>query len=60
MRWGGYEAFVAVIAAATAPGFAWSAQPIGCIIEPERVADVGSPVFGVIQAVLVERGDRVR
>ena len=60
MRWGGYEAFVAVIAAATAPGLTWSAQPIGCIIEPERVADVGSPVIGVIQAVLVERGDRVR
>lgn len=60
MRWGECKVFVAVIAAATGSGFAWSAQPIGCIIEPERVADVGSPVIGVIQAVLVERGDRVR
>jgi RND family efflux transporter MFP subunit len=39
---------------------AWGAQPIGCIIEPERVAEVGSPVIAVIQTVLVERGDRVR
>jgi RND family efflux transporter MFP subunit len=40
--------------------WAWSSQPIGCIIEPERVADIGSPVIGIIQSVLVDRGDRVR
>lgn len=60
MRWGGLKLVVAIIAAAAASDSAWCAQPIGCIIEPERVADVGSPVIGVIQAVLVERGDRVR
>jgi RND family efflux transporter MFP subunit len=46
--------------AAAVAGAAFGAQPIGCIIEPERVAEVGSPVIGVIQSVLVERGDRVR
>jgi len=35
------------------------AQPLGCLIEPFRVADVGSPVIGVIEALHAERGDRV-
>jgi RND family efflux transporter MFP subunit len=35
-------------------------QPLGCLIEPFRVSDVGSPVIGVIEATLVERGDRVQ
>lgn len=34
-------------------------QPIGCIIEPDEVVDVGSPVVGVIQSI-VKRGDVVR
>jgi RND family efflux transporter MFP subunit len=38
---------------------ALAAQPLGCLIEPFRVADVGSPVTGVIESVQVERGDRV-
>ena len=38
---------------------AWAAAPIGCLIEPERVAEVGSPVVGVIDAVRVDRGDTV-
>lgn len=33
-------------------------QPYGCIIEPDEVVDVGSPVIGVIQTI-VKRGDRV-
>ncbi|MGH8663085.1 MAG: efflux RND transporter periplasmic adaptor subunit [Burkholderiales bacterium] len=33
--------------------------PVGCLIEPERVAEVGSPVVGVIDAVRVDRGDKV-
>ena len=40
-------------------GAAWAAQPLGCLIEPFRVSDVGSPVIGVIHETLVERGDRV-
>jgi RND family efflux transporter MFP subunit len=35
-------------------------QPLGCLIEPFSVSDLGSPVVGVIEQVLVERGDRVR
>jgi cobalt-zinc-cadmium efflux system membrane fusion protein len=40
---------------------AWSATavPLGCLIEPERVADIGSPVVGVIDSVRVDRGDAV-
>lgn len=40
-------------------GFACAAQPLGCLIEPFGVAEVGSPVIGVIEAIHVERGDRV-
>lgn len=36
-----------------------AAQPLGCLIEPQQVAEVGSPVIGVVQEMLVERGDRV-
>ena len=35
-------------------------QPLGCLIEPFSVSDVGSPVVGVIETVHVERGDSVR
>ena len=38
---------------------AWAAQPLGCLIEPERTAEIGSQVVGVIEAIPVERGDRV-
>ncbi len=51
---------IAIAAAALSAGTAQAAQPIGCIIEPDRVAEVGSPVVGVIQSILVERGDYVR
>lgn len=50
----------AVILAMAATGEAWAAQPFGCIIEPERMADVGSLFIGVIEEVKVQRGDRVR
>jgi RND family efflux transporter MFP subunit len=35
------------------------AQMMGCLIEPERIAEVGSPVIGVIDSIGVERGDFV-
>jgi RND family efflux transporter MFP subunit len=35
------------------------AQALGCLIEPFRVSDVGSPVIGVVEATSVERGQRV-
>ena len=36
-----------------------AAQPLGCLIEPFRVANVGSPVIGLVESILVERGDFV-
>jgi membrane fusion protein, heavy metal efflux system len=49
-----------LIALATAASTsAAAAQPLGCLIEPHRVIDVGSPVVGVVESVNVERGDRV-
>lgn len=48
-----------VIAAGLLPA-ASLAQALGCLIEPWRVSDVGSPVIGVIETMAVERGQRVR
>lgn len=42
-----------------ASSWAGGAQPLGCLIEPFRVVDVGSPVIGVVESVKVERGDRI-
>jgi RND family efflux transporter MFP subunit len=50
-------AFVTFASAAST--WAAAAQPLGCLIEPHRVVDVGSPVVGVVESVKVERGDRV-
>ena len=47
-----------LMAALAAPS--WAAQPMGCLIEPERVAEVGSQVVGVIESMSVERGDLVK
>ena len=35
-------------------------SPIGCIIEPDRVAELGSQVIGVVESISVERGDKIR
>ena len=36
------------------------AQPLGCLIEPQSQAEVGSPLVGVVETVAVERGQAVR
>ncbi len=36
------------------------AQPIGCLVEPNEVIEVGSPVIGLLERVFVDRGDLVR
>ncbi|MCB1914613.1 MAG: efflux RND transporter periplasmic adaptor subunit [Rhodocyclaceae bacterium] len=36
-----------------------AAVPLGCLIMPEQQADIGTPVVGVVESVLVDRGDRV-
>jgi RND family efflux transporter MFP subunit len=33
---------------------------VSCLMTPERVADIGSPVIGVVSAVQVDTGDEVR
>lgn len=33
---------------------------VGCLISPQRIADIGTPVTGVVSAMHVERGDSVR
>lgn len=38
---------------------AYAQQPLGCLIEPDYVAEVGSQVVGVIESLQVERGQRV-
>ena len=45
--------------AGAASACALAAQPLGCLIEPSRVVNVGSPVVGVVESVPVDRGDRV-
>lgn len=35
-------------------------RALGCLIEPERVAEVGSQVVGLVDVLKVERGDSVR
>ena len=46
----------AAFAAGAAPA---TPKPLGCLIEPDRSADLGSQVIGVVGQVRVERGDRV-
>lgn len=36
------------------------AAPLACLIEPEKVAEVGVPSIGIIEKVAVERGDYVK
>lgn len=51
-------AYGIVVAAMALPGYAQ--QPLGCLIEPDYVAEVGSQVVGVIDTMHVERGQAVR
>jgi membrane fusion protein, heavy metal efflux system len=34
-------------------------KPLGCLIEPDRVAEVGSQVVGVVEQLKVQRGEQV-
>jgi RND family efflux transporter MFP subunit len=40
----------------SATATATATQALGCIIEPEKQAEVGSPLTGVVDSVLVDRG----
>ena len=47
---------IMMVSAVAAPQ---ATKPSGCLIEPEQVADVGSPVTGVIERLPVALGDTV-
>lgn len=55
----GRAAGAAVVLLAGGSGPAW-ANPFECLIEPNQTVEVRSSVEGVIEKVLVKRGDRVR
>jgi len=50
----------ATLAAALAVSPAMAAEPLGCLIQPFHEAEVGSQVVGIIDRVLVERGEFVK
>lgn len=56
----GHGLFLPAALMLAAAAHAAGPQPLGCLIEPFSVSDLGSPVVGVIEQVHVERGDRVR
>jgi len=37
-----------------------NAAPLACLIEPDKVAEVGAQVIGVLEKITVERGDMVK
>jgi len=51
---------ILLIALLALPAGAQTPHPLGCIIEPEHVADLGSPVIGIIERLNVDRGDLVK
>ena len=51
---------LAALCVAASTGSAMAAPALGCLIEPDRVADVGSPVVAVIDSIEVDRGQAVR
>lgn len=36
------------------------ADPLACMIEPEKVAEIGAPDIGIIHKITVERGDLIK
>lgn len=37
-----------------------AAAPLACLIEPDKIAEIGAPRIGIIEKVAVERGDVVK
>jgi RND family efflux transporter MFP subunit len=50
---------LSALAAAASFGAQAAQTPLRCVIEPDRVTEIGSQVIGVIESVHVERGDVV-
>jgi multidrug efflux pump subunit AcrA (membrane-fusion protein) len=51
---------VVMLAAAALGTLAHAGQPLVCLIQPSKIAEVGTSVIGVIESLNVERGDTVR
>lgn len=49
----------AMVVVLMAGRYGWAA-PLACLIEPEKVAEIGSPSIGIIEKIPVERGDFVK
>jgi RND family efflux transporter MFP subunit len=49
-----------VAAVAASIQLAHAGQPLVCLIQPSRIAEVGSSVIGIIEDIRVERGDMVK
>ena len=69
LRWGALSAGVAgaVLAASAAPPAPAYKPPLtaaapthGCLIEPDRIAEIGSQVVGLVERVHADRGDHVK
>ena len=54
------RALLPVVMLVASGAHAAAPQPLGCLIEPFSVSDLGSAVVGLIEQIHVERGDRVR
>lgn len=52
-------ALLACAPCAAAPSAVAGPKPLGCLIEPDRVADIGSQVVGIVERLSVKRGDAV-
>lgn len=52
--------FTAMLAGAVLFTASARAEPLGCLIQPFQEADVGAQVVGIVDRVLVERGDLVK
>jgi RND family efflux transporter MFP subunit len=55
----GCQAIAVALLLAAAPAAAQDGA-VDCVIEPSRTLRIGSPVTGIVAAVEVERGDRIR
>lgn len=47
------------LALLTVPASAQSTQLLGCLIEPQDTADLGTPVIGIVEKLNADRGDLV-
>lgn len=56
----GLQSCAALLFWLAGPAIAEDYPAVDCIIQPSQVVDLGSPVAGVIEKVLVDRSDYVR